>query len=77
MKMDRDDLEIRQYLKNWADRQPLPVGGRAQLISAAASLRDQGKRKSPLPPPPRSAELVSWAMVYCVGRQISLARIVT
>ena len=75
--MDHTDLELKQYLKNWADRQPLPVGGRAQLIMAAASSKKKRGKKTLHTTTPKSNDLLSWAMVYCVDRRISAARIVT
>jgi hypothetical protein len=76
-KMDQQDLELRQYLKNWVDKQPLPVGGKVQLITAAATLKEEGRSKTSRPLPPKPNDLISWAMVYCVDRRISMARIVT
>lgn len=75
--MDNIDLELKQYLKNWADHQPLPIGGRAQLIAAAASLQKNIGEKSTLKISEKSNDLISWAMVYCVDRRISIARLVT
>ncbi len=75
--MDQQDLEIKQYLKNWADHQPLPVGGRGQLLTAAASLQGTGRKQTPRITTPRPDDLITWAMVYCVDRRISMARIVT
>jgi len=76
-KMDHQDLELKRYLKNWADHQPLPVGGRAQLITAAASYQEKGGVKVSRSTTPMPNDLISWAMVYCVDRKISMARIVT
>ena len=75
--MDNIDLELKQYLKNWADHQPLPIGGRAQLIAATASLQKNIGKKSTLKISEKSNDLISWAMVYCVDRRISIARLVT
>ena len=75
--MENIDLDLKQYLKNWADHQPLPVGGRAQLIPAAASLQKNIGKKSTLKISEKSNDLISWAMVYCVDRRISIARLVT
>ena len=75
--MDDQDLELRQYLKNWADHQPLPVGGRAQLITAAVSYQEKGGKKTSRSTTPIPNELMSWAMVYCMDRKFSMARIVT
>jgi hypothetical protein len=75
--MENIDLDLKQYLKNWADHQPLPVGGRAQLIAAAASLQKNIGKKSPLKISEKSNDLISWAMVYCVDRRTSIARLVT
>ena len=76
-KMDHTDLELKQYLKNWADQQPLPVRGRAKLMMAAASLKKTRGKKTPHTTTQNSNDLISWAMVYCVDRRISAARIVT
>jgi hypothetical protein len=71
------DLELKQYLKNWADHQPLPVGGRVQLITAAASYQEKGGKNTSRSTTPIANDLISWAMVYCTDRRISVARIVT
>ena len=39
--MDHQDLEIKRYIKNWADHQTLPVDGRAKLIKAAAAHKEK------------------------------------
>lgn len=75
--MDHQDLEIKQYLKEWADHQPLPIGGKAKLITAAAAHKEKKGGKIPQLTTPIPNDLISWAMVYCVDRKISLARIVT
>jgi hypothetical protein len=75
--MDHQNLELKQYLKNWVDHQPLPVGGRAQLITAAASYQEKRGRKTSRSTTPIPNDLISWAMVYCMDRKISMARIVT
>ena len=75
--MDKLDLELKQYLKNWADHQPLPIGGRAQLIAAAAALQDTAEKKSPHIINQKPDDLISWAMVYCIDKRTSLARLVT
>ena len=75
--MNNLDFEIKQYLKNWADHQPLPIGGRAQLIAAAVTLQDTSEKKSPLSISEKSNDLISWAMVYCVDQRISMTRLVT
>jgi hypothetical protein len=77
LKMDYQDLELQQYLKNWADQQPLPLGGRAQLISAIDAFREKGRKKAPPPSPPRPDELVSWPLVYCAVRTNLIAIIIT
>ena len=57
--------------------QPLPVGGKAQLISAAATQQERGGKNTLQTSTPIPDDLISWAMVYCVDRKISMARIVT
>jgi len=75
--MDHLDLEIRHILQDWADAQPLPVSGKAQLLKSAAGLRENRRKKSSSNPASMPNDLISWAMVYCVDRRISMARIVT
>lgn len=75
--MDHQDLEINQYIKNWADHQPLPIRGKAELITAAATQKEKKGKNIPQITSPITNDLISWAMVYCVDRKISLARIVT
>ena len=75
--MDHIDSEIRHFLKSWVDHQPLPAEGRSQLIEAAIALRDNKENKSSLGIGGKPNELISWAMVYCVDRRISTARLVS
>lgn len=75
--MDHIDSEIRQYLKRWVDQQPLPSNGRARLIEAAIGLRSKKEKKSTQIIGGKSNELISWAMVYCVDKRLSMARLVT
>jgi hypothetical protein len=77
LKMDHQDLELKQNLKKWADQQPLPANGRARLITAAVAFREKRRKRTLPPSPPRPYELISWAMVYCADRTNSIARIVT
>jgi hypothetical protein len=75
--MDQLDFELKQYLQDWAEQQPLPVGGKSTLLTAATAYREKGKKKIPSNPSSQPNDLISWAMVYCVDRRISMARIVT
>jgi len=75
--MDHIDIELKQSLKRWADQQPLPSGGRSQLISAAASLQDERGKKTPQHLTQRPVDLISWTMVYCIDRQFSTGRLVS
>ena len=75
--MDHQDFELKHMLQDWAEQQPLPVGGRSQLLKAAAGFLEKGRKKSPGRSPNQPSDLISWAMVYCVDRRISMARIVT
>jgi hypothetical protein len=74
--MDHLDLEIKHLMQDWAE-QPLPVNGKSALLTAVAAYQEKGKKKSPRTPASQPNDLISWAMVYCVDRRISLARIVT
>jgi len=76
-KMNHIDLELKGYLKRWADQQPLPAGGKAQLIKNAAAHLESGRRKTTRPASPITADMISWAMVYCVDQKLTTARIVT
>jgi hypothetical protein len=75
--MDHLDLDIRHLLQDWADEQPLPVGGKSQLLKSAAGFKEKGRKKSSGKAPAQPSDLISWAMVYCVDRRISMARIIT
>ena len=75
--MDHQDIELKHLLQDWAEDQPLPVGGKSRLLMAAAGLKEKGRKKSQAKSLAQPSDLVSWAMVYCVDRRISLARIVT
>ena len=75
--MDHLDLELKHQMQNWAEQQPLPVGGKSTLLTSIAANREKGKKKTPSNPSPQPSDLLSWAMVYCVDRRISMARIVT
>ena len=74
--MDQLDLELKQYLQDWAE-QPLPVGGKSRLLTSAAAYQEKGRKKSPGSSTSQPHDLISWAMVYCVDRRISMARIIT
>ena len=75
--MDQLDLDLKQYLGDWAEQQPLPVGGKSQLLTAAVAYQEKGRKKTPDNLTTQPTYLLSWAMVYCVDRRISMARIVT
>ena len=75
--MDQLDFELNQYLQDWAEQQPLPVGGKSMLLTAAAAFQEKGRKKTPGISTPQPNNLITWAMVYCVDRRISMARIVT
>lgn len=75
--MDHLDLELEHLLQDWAEQQPLPVGGKSQLLKSAAGFKEKGRQKTPGISPAQPSDLISWAMVYCVDRRISMARIVT
>ena len=75
--MDHLDFELKDLLQDWAEQQPLPVGGKSQLIKSAAGFKEKGSKNSSLNFTPQPSDLISWAMVYCVDRRISMARIVT
>lgn len=74
--MNRTDNELRHYLKNWADHQPLPEHGKAKLIAAAATLKTKTTVKSPVNFSGTSNDLISWAMVYSNDRRMSMARLI-
>jgi hypothetical protein len=75
--MDHIEIELKQSLKSWADQQPLPSGGRSQLISAAASIRDERGKNTPQNLTQKPVDLISWAMVYCIDRQFATGRLVS
>jgi len=75
--MDHLDLELKHLLQDWAEQQPLPAGGKSQLLKSAAGFKENGRKRSPSKTPAQPSDLISWAMVYCVDRRISMARIVT
>ena len=75
--MDHLDFELKQYLQDWAEQQPLPVGGKSALLTSAAAYQEKGRKKTSGISTSQPNDLISWAMVYCVDRRISMARIVT
>jgi hypothetical protein len=75
--MDHLDLELKNYLQDWVDRQPLPANGRSRLLKSAAAGKEKGRKNSPLKSSSQPDDFISWALVYCVDRRISTARIVT
>ena len=75
--MDQLDFELKQYLQDWAEQQPLPVGGKSALLTSVAAYQEKGKKKTHSNPSSQPNDLITWAMVYCVDRRISMARIVT
>ena len=74
--MDQLDLELKQYLQDWAE-QPLPVGGKSRLLKSAAGFKEKGRNNSSRNFTSQPTDLISWAMVYCVDRRISMARNIT
>jgi hypothetical protein len=75
--MDHTDIALKKYLKGWADRQPLPAGGRSKLISTAAYLRGKKGKDLSVNFPEMPSELLSWAMVYCLDQRFNMARLVS
>jgi hypothetical protein len=75
--MDQFDFELKHILQDWAEQQPLPIGGKSQLIKSAAGIKEGRRRVQRIPSQVQPNDLISWAMVYCVDRRISMARIVT
>jgi hypothetical protein len=75
--MDQFDFELKHILQDWAEQQPLPIGGKSQLIKSAAGIKEGRRRVQRIPSQVQPSDLISWAMVYCVDRRISMARIVT
>jgi hypothetical protein len=75
--MDQFDFELKHILQDWAEQQPLPIGGKSQLIKSSAGIKEGRRRVQRIPSQVQPNDLISWAMVYCVDRRISMARIVT
>ena len=73
--MNNIDNELRQRIKNWADQQPLPEGGKAKLMAAAASLNKKGRDESRLNVSHMPNDLYVWAMVYSNDRTMSMTRL--
>jgi hypothetical protein len=74
--MNHLDLEIKHLMQDWAE-QPLPVGGKSALLTSAAAYQEKGRKRTSNNSTSQPNDLISWAMVYCVDRRISMARIVT
>ncbi len=74
--MDQLDFELKHILQDWAEQQPLPVNGKTQLLSTAAASREFGNIQTPEPNLSQASDLISWAMVYCVDRRLSMTRII-
>lgn len=72
--MDRFDLELKQALKSWATRSPLPPSGRARLLSTAAALNNPAERTSPFQFVEIPNTLLTWAMVYSMEGRIGNLR---
>ncbi len=75
--MDHQDFELKHILQDWAEQRPLPVGGKSQLLKSAIGFKENRRKRSPGKSPSQPSDLITWAMVYCVDRRISMARIVT
>ena len=75
--MDHLDFELKHLMQDWAEQQPLPVGGKSVLLTSVAANQEKGRKKTPNNFTSQPNDLISWAMVYCVDRRISIARIVT
>ena len=74
--MNSTDNELRRRLKDWADQQPLPEGGKAKLMAAAASLKGKTKAESRINISEQPNDLLVWAMLYNNERRMSMARLV-
>lgn len=76
--MDHTDIAIKRYLKDWADRQPLPGDGRTKLISAVAYLKSKKGKDLSVNFANMPSELLSWTMVYhCLDQRFTMARLVS
>ena len=74
--MDHTDTKLRQYLNNWVTQQPLPKGGRGNLIRAIKGLRTQSENHPSLHITEFSDNLLAWAMVHCVDNRIVNLRLI-
>jgi hypothetical protein len=75
--MNHLDFELKHLLKDWAEQQPLPATGKSQLLKSAVGLKEKATRQPTGISRTQPTDLISWAMVYCLDRRISTARIVT
>ena len=74
---DHNDQELKQTLKNWAAREPLPAMGRARLLRAAVlPLRpDIRTRQTNFAEVPNS--LFTCATVYIIDGRMSAFRLIS
>ena len=75
--MDHTDIALKKYLKSWAERQPLPAGGRTKLMLATASLKDKQGKDAAKNFAETPYDLISWAMVSCLEKRFTMARLVS
>jgi hypothetical protein len=77
--MDRFDLELKEILKNWAQKQVPPASGRNRLLSAAvqSSAGNRREKTNHFDVSSFPVDLYSWAMVYSMKRGVSALRVVS
>jgi len=75
--MDPFDAELKQSLKNWANKQTPPANGRARLLGAASSRPGQDEKSTHFHISSFPGDLYSWAMVYSLERGVSALRVVS
>lgn len=72
------DLEIRRSLKNWVARYPTPTVVRAKLLNSAASqFFPKSRLHSSQGYPGQNHDLLSWALVYTLGRGLAPMRVLS
>lgn len=75
--MDPFDANIRNSMRSWSARQPLPANGRARLMAAAVQHSPRPEQNSRFYKPALTDDLFSWVLLYSMERGVCALRTVS
>ena len=75
--MDALDHQIKQNLKHWMAKQPLPSNGRARLLTKILSIRTKAEKPAPFQFAEFPSEFLSWTMAYNLERGVTALRLIS